>query len=53
MALELLWLWRRLAAAVLIQPHAWELLYAIGAALKRKKKQGSKLARETLGGLAG
>ena len=35
----LLWLWHRLAAAVLIRPLAWEPLYAIGAALKKKKKQ--------------
>ena len=28
------WLWRRLAAAALIQPLAWELPYATGAALK-------------------
>ena len=33
----LLWLWRRLAAVALIQPLAWELPYALGAALKRKK----------------
>ena len=35
----LLWLWRRLAAAALIRPLAWELPYAMGAALKRKKKK--------------
>ena len=35
---ELLWLWRRLIAAALIQPLAWELTYAGGVALKRKKK---------------
>ena len=35
--LELLWLWRRLAAAAPIQPLAWKLPYAAGAALKRKK----------------
>ena len=34
----LLWLWRRLAAAALIQPLAWELPCAVGAALKRRKK---------------
>ena len=27
------WLWRRLAAAALIQPLAWELSYVAGAAL--------------------
>ena len=32
-----LWLWRRLAAAALIQPLAWELPYAAGAALKSKQ----------------
>ena len=35
----LLWLWRRLAAAALIGPLAWELPYAMGAALKRLKKK--------------
>ena len=30
----LLWLWRRLAAVALIQTLAWELLYAVGVALK-------------------
>jgi len=34
----LLWLWYRPAAA-LIQPLAWELPYASGVALKRKKKE--------------
>ena len=33
-----LWLWRRLGAAALIRPLAWELPYATGVALKRKKK---------------
>ena len=32
----LLWLWHRPAAAALILPLAWELLYAIGVALKSK-----------------
>ena len=36
--LALLWLWCRLAAAALIQPLVWELPYAAGVALKRKKK---------------
>ena len=35
--LALLWLCRRLAAAALIWHLAWELSYAIGVALKRKK----------------
>ena len=37
--LMLLWLWCRLAAAALIQPLAWELSCAVGAALKKKKKK--------------
>ena len=38
----LLWLWGRPAAVALIQCLAWELLYAVGAALKSegKKKKG-------------
>ena len=35
--LALPWLWHRLAAMALIQPLAWELPYATGAALKRQK----------------
>ena len=35
----LLWLWCRPAAAALIQPVAWELPYAMGAALKKKKSK--------------
>ena len=34
----LLWLWRRPAAAALIQPLAWELPYASGVALKKQTK---------------
>ena len=34
----LLWLWGRLAAAVLIQPLARELPHALGVPLKRKNK---------------
>ena len=37
---ELLWLWHRLEAVAPIQTLAWELSYAVGAALKRKKKKG-------------
>ena len=37
--LALLWLWPRPAAAALIQPLAWELPYAAGAALKRKNEE--------------
>ena len=38
----LLWLWGRLAAVALIQPVAWELLYAAITALKSKKKKKKK-----------
>ena len=34
-----LWLWRRLAAAAPVQPLAWELPHAVGAAVKRKKER--------------
>ena len=34
----LVWLWRRSAAAVPIQPLAWELPYAAGVAVKIKFK---------------
>ena len=36
--LVLLWLWYKLAAAAPIQPLAWELPCAAGAALKRQKQ---------------
>ena len=35
----LLWLWRRPAAAALIGPLTWELPYAAGGVLKKKRKQ--------------
>ena len=38
----LLWLWHKLAAAPPIEPLAWELPYAVGAALKNKKKKNEK-----------
>ena len=38
----LLWLWHRLVAAAPIQSLAWELLYAAGGDLKRKKKSKNK-----------
>ena len=39
----LLWLWRKLAAAALIRPLAWEPPYATGVALgKTKKKEKEK-----------
>ena len=34
--------WHRLAAAALIQPPAWALSYAAGAAIKKKKKKKKK-----------
>ena len=34
----LLWLWHRIAAAALIPPLAYELLYALGAAMKKEKE---------------
>ena len=37
--LVLLWLCHRLTTAALIQPLAWELPCAIGAALKRQKEK--------------
>ena len=38
----LLWLWCRPAAAALIRPLAWQPLYAMGVALKDKKKKEKK-----------
>ena len=40
--LVLLWLWYRSAAVALIRPLAWELPYAEGVAIKRKKKEKEK-----------
>ena len=37
-------LWRRLAAVALILPLAWKSPYAVGAALKSKKKRDSLVA---------
>ena len=37
-AMVLLWLWHRPAAAAMIRPLAWELPYAVGVALKKKKE---------------
>ena len=34
-----LWLWCRLAATALFQPLDWEPPYAVGVALKKKKKR--------------
>ena len=40
--LALLWLWRRSAATASIRPLAWEPPYALGVALKDKKKEKKK-----------
>jgi len=37
--LALLWLWRRLTAAAQVSLPAWELPYAMGVALKSKKRK--------------
>ena len=37
-----LWLWRRPAAVALIRPLAWELTYAAGVVLKKKKRKKEK-----------
>ena len=42
----MLWLWRRLAAAALIGPLAWEPPYAAGAALEKTKKTKKKKEKE-------
>ena len=39
--LALLWLWHRPAATALIQPLAWELPCAMGAALKRQNNNNN------------
>ena len=36
---ELLWLWHKLTAVAPIRPLAWELPYATGSPLERKKKE--------------
>ena len=41
----LLWLWHRLAASAPIQPLAWELPYATGAAIKKKEKIEMKIQK--------
>ena len=40
--LAFLWLWRRPAAVALIQPLAWEPAHAMGAALRKRKKEKVK-----------
>ena len=46
---SLLWLWLRLAVVAQILPLAWELLYAEGVALKRKKKKIPSSAKDKRG----
>ena len=41
----LLWLWHRLVAIASIQPRAWAPPYALGAALKRLKRQKNKMIK--------
>ena len=41
--LALLWLWHRPAAIAPTGPLAWEPPYAVGAALKRQKRQKIKI----------
>ena len=43
----LLWLWRRLEATAPIRPLAWEPPYAVGVALKRKKKKNHRFMWNT------
>ena len=43
---EFLWQWCRLAAAAPIQLLAWELLHALGVALKRPKEKKKKERKE-------
>jgi len=40
------WLWHRPAVAAPIGPLAWELPYAAGVALKRKKEKERKREKE-------
>ena len=42
----LLWLWWRPAATAPIGPLAWELPYAMGAALKKRQKTEDKRQRK-------
>ena len=37
-------LWRKLAGIALIQPQAWELPYAVGAALRKKQIFKTKIS---------
>ena len=48
--LELLWLWCRPTAAAWIQSLAWEIPYAAGVTLKKKKKKDySNSVKNTIG----
>ena len=42
----LLWIWRRPAATAPIRPLAWEIPYAMGAALEKAKRQERKEGKE-------
>ena len=46
--LALLWLWLWLETVALIQPLAWELPCAVGAALKRPKKKKKRIKKEAM-----
>jgi len=48
--LQLLWLWRRLAAAALIQRLAWEPPYAADEALKSKTNKQKTVAEMSTSG---
>ena len=45
--LAFLWLWGGLEATALIQPLVWDPTYAMGAALKKGKKNIPKRLRES------
>ena len=42
----MLWLWHRPADANPIEPLAWEIPYAAGAALKSEKKNGEDMEKQ-------
>ena len=46
--LVLLWQWHRPAAAAPIRPLDWELIYAVGTALKKKEKEKETEETENL-----
>ena len=48
----LLWLWHRPAATAPIRPLAWELPYAVGAALKGPKNEYMKAKKRTNSGVS-